>query len=170
MPLLILVAVVFVLLKNGREKKQWLNFGIFTLAAAAAMIVMLVPPKFPPRAMFGLAAFLIVAIIYGISQLRLEPRRIQQFVLIPGCCVLLFYMMSWGYVAVDAITVDKQYRVRVQTILEHQLEEVIAVPEIVPLSSQNGMYGLKDVQIDPNHWVNRALANYFGVANIVLKP
>ena len=175
MPLVILAAIAFVLLKNeierkGKDGKELVNFGIFTVAAAAALIVMLVPPKFPPRAMFGLAAFLIIAVVYGFSQLELTPARIWKLVLIPGCAVMMFYIMSWGYVGVDAITVNKQYLARVQIIQEHNNEALIQVPEIVPLSSHNGMYGLKDVQLDPNHWVNRALADYFGVPNIVRQP
>lgn len=170
MPLVLLAAIAFVLLKNEKAQKEIVVFGIFVLAAVAAMFVMLVPPKFPPRAMFGLAAFLIVAIVYAFSQLKFNPDRIRKFVLIPGCCVLLFYVMSLGYVGVDAITVNKQYLARVEMIQEQQNEVLIQVPEIVPLSSHNGMYGLKDVQMDPNHWVNRALADYFRVPNIVLKP
>ena len=57
MPLVILAAIAFVLLRNEKDRSAWTNFGIFTVAAVAAMVVMLVPPKFPPRAMFGLAAF-----------------------------------------------------------------------------------------------------------------
>lgn len=170
MPLVILAAIAFVLLRNEKDRSAWTNFGIFTVAAVAAMVVMLVPPKFPPRAMFGLAAFLIIAVVYAFSQLKLTLERIRKFVIIPGSAVLLFYMMSWGYVGVDAITVKKQYVARVQIIQEHKNEELIQVPVIVPLSSHNGMYGLKDVQVDPNHWVNRALADYFGVANIVRQP
>lgn len=170
MPLVILAAIAFVLLKNEKDRKAWVTFGIFTVAALAAMVVMLAPPKFPPRAMFGLAAFLIIAVVYAFSQLKLTGERIRKFVIIPGAAVLLFYMMSWGYVGVDAITVNKQYIVRVQVIQDHKNEAMIQVPAIVPLSSHNGMYGLKDVQLDPNHWVNRALADYFGVPNIVLLP
>lgn len=170
MPLVILAAIAFVLLRNEKDRSAWTNFGIFTVAAAAAMVVMLAPPKFPPRAMFGLAAFLIIAVVYAAGQLKLTPERIRKFVLISGATVVLFYIMSWGYVGVDAITVNKQYISRVQVIKEHKNEALIQVPEIVPLSSHNGMYGLKDVQLDPNHWVNRALADYFGVPNIVRQP
>ncbi len=170
MPLVILTAIAFVMLKNEKDRNTWVNFGIFTVAAVAAMFVMLAPPKFPPRAMFGLAAFLIIAVVYAFGQLKLSEERIRKFVIIPGLAVLLFYIMSWGYVGIDAITVNKQYVARVQIIEEHQNEALIQVPEIVPLSSHNGMYGLKDVQLDPNHWVNRALADYFGVPNIVRQP
>lgn len=170
MPLIILASIAFVLLKNEKSRKEMIVFGIFVIAAAAAMFVMLVPPKFPPRAMFGLAVFLIIAVVYAFSQLKFNSERIRKFVLIPGSCVLVFYLMSLGYVGVDAITVNKQYVARVQMIQEQKNEALIQVPEIVPLSSHNGMYGLKDVQMDPNHWVNRALADYFGVPNIVLKP
>nr|WP_320023824.1 DUF6056 family protein [uncultured Acetobacterium sp.] len=170
MPLVLLAAIAFVLLKNEKTQKEIVVFGIFVLAAVAAMFVMLAPPKFPPRAMFGLAAFLIIAIVYALSQLKLNQKRIRKFILIPGCCLLVFYVMSLGYVGVDAMTVNKQYLARVQMIQEQKSEALIQVPEIVPLSSHNGMYGLKDVQMDPNHWVNRALADYFGVPNIILKP
>ena len=170
MPLVILVAIAFVLLRNERDRKAWVNFGIFIVAAVAAMVVMLAPPKFPPRAMFGLAAFLIIAVVSAFGQLKLTAERLRKFVVIPGLAVMLFYIMSWGFVGVDAITVNRQYLTRVQLIQEHQNESLIQVPEIVPLSSHNGMYGLKDVQLDPNHWVNRALADYFGVPNIVRQP
>ncbi|WP_303871827.1 DUF6056 family protein [Acetobacterium wieringae] len=170
MPLVILAAIAFVMLRSEKDRNEWVNFGIFTVAAAAAMFVMLAPPKFPPRAMFGLAAFLIIAVVYAFGQLKLTEERIRKFVIIPGLTVLLFYIMSWGYVGIDAITVSKQYVARVQIIETHQNEALIQVPEIVPLSSHNGMYGLKDVQLDPNHWVNRALADYFGVPNIVRQP
>lgn len=170
MPLVILAAIAFVMLRNEKDRNAWVNFGIFTVAAAAAMFVMLAPPKFPPRAMFGLAAFLIIAVVYAFGQLEMTEERIRKFVIVPGLAVLLFYIMSWGYVGIDAITVNKQYVARVQIIEEHQNEALIQVPEIVPLSSHNGMYGLKDVQLDPNHWVNRALADYFGVPNIVRQP
>lgn len=170
MPLIILASIAFVLLKNEKSRKEMIVFGIFVIAAVAAMFVMLAPPKFPPRAMFGLAAFLIIAVVYAFSQLKFNSERIRKFVLIPGSCVLVFYLMSLGYVGVDAITVNKQYVARVQMIQEQKNEALIQVPGIVPLSSHNGMYGLKDVQMDPNHWVNRALADYFGVPNIVLKP
>lgn len=170
MPLVILATLAFVLIRNETTRKEMIIFGIFVVAAAAAMLVMLVPPKFPPRAMFGLAAFLIIAVVYSFSQLRLDSERIRKFILLPACAVLVFYLMSLGYVGVDAITVNKKYVARVEMIQVQKNEELIQVPEIVPLSSHNGMYGLKDVQIDPNHWVNRALADYFGVPNIILKP
>ncbi|PKM61579.1 MAG: hypothetical protein CVU99_02820 [Firmicutes bacterium HGW-Firmicutes-4] len=170
MPLVILAAIAFVLLKNEKDRKALVKFGIFAVAATAAMVVMLAPPKFPPRAMFGLAAFLIIAVVYAFGQLNLTEERIRKFVIIPGSVVMLFYIMSWGYVGIDAITVNKQYIARVQIIQEQKNEAQIQVSEIVPLSSHNGMYGLKDVQLDPNHWVNRALADYFGVPNIILKP
>lgn len=170
MPLVFLTAIAFVLLKNEKTRKEMVIFGIFVLAAVAAMFVMLAPPKFPPRAMFGLAAFLIIAVVYALSQLQLNTERVRKFVVVPGLCLLIFYIMSLGYVGVDALTVNKQYLARVQMIQEQKNEVLIQVPEIVPLSSHNGMYGLKDVQMDPNHWVNRALADYFGVPNIVLKP
>lgn len=170
MPLVILAVMAFVLLKNKKDRSKQVNFWIFVIASAAAMVVMLVPPKFPPRAMFGLAAFLIIAVVYAFSQLQVTPDQIRKYIIIPGCSILFFYVMALGYVGVDALTVNKQYLSRVQTIQEHKNEEMIAVPGIVPLSSHNGMYGLKDVQVDPNHWVNRALADYFGVSNIVLEP
>lgn len=170
MPLIILVAMTFVLLKNEKNKKELIVFWIFVLAAAAAMVVMLAPPKFPPRAMFGLASFLIISAVYGLSQLKLSQERIRKFIIIPACFILIYYVMSLGYVGVDAIAVNKHYEARIGIIQENKNEAVIQVPAIIPLSSHNGMYGLKDVQIDPNHWVNRALADYCGVSNIVLKP
>ncbi|HAZ06571.1 MAG TPA: hypothetical protein DCY58_10710, partial [Acetobacterium sp.] len=135
MPLVILAAIAFVMLRNEKDRNAWVNFGIFTVAAAAAMFVMLAPPKFPPRAMFGLAAFLIIAVVYAFGQLEMTEERIRKFVIIPGTAVMLFYIMSWGYVGIDAITVNKQYVARVQIIEEHQNEALIQVPEIVPLSS-----------------------------------
>jgi len=167
---LLLTSIAFIVLRNRKNCDKWLNFAIFVVAATAAMLVMLLPPKFPPRAMFGLAAFLIIAIVYALGQVELNLARIKKNIAFPAMVLLLFYVLSLGYVGIDAITVNKKYQARIQMIEEHRGEEVIALPAIMVLDSHNGMYGLKDIQADPNHWVNRALADYFGVPNIVLKP
>jgi len=170
MPLLIIAGIVLVLLFKKRGKTGLVISGIFLFSAAASMIVMLAPPKFPPRAMFGLAAFIIVAIVYGLDHVKIRQKDTRRLFVIPVLLVIFYYVMSLGYVGVDAITVNRQYEARVALIQENKENPIIQVPAIVPLSSHNGMYGLKDVQMDPNHWVNRALADYYGVSNIVLKP
>lgn len=170
MPLVIIAAIAFVFLYNSKGKKERLIYWIFIVAAAASMIVMLAPPKFPPRAMFGLAAFIIIAVVYVLDQLELTKDRFKSFVFIPACFILLYYLMSLGYAGVDAITVAKQYEARMVIVEEHKNDSFIAVPSIIPLTNHNGMYGLKDIQSDPDHWANRAFADYYGIANIILKP
>lgn len=170
MPLLIVAGIVLVLLFRERGKTGMVVSGIFLFSAAASMIVMLAPPKFPPRAMFGLVAFMIISIVYGLDHLKIRPKELRRLFVVPAFLVILYYVMSLGYVGVDAITVNRQYEARVALIQENKENSVIQVPAIVPLSSHNGMYGLKDVQMDPNHWVNRALADYYGVTNIILEP
>ncbi|MBC3796735.1 DUF3329 domain-containing protein [Acetobacterium tundrae] len=168
MPLLILAVIAGLLLYKKKDRNILMVFGIFIIAAAAAMFVMLAPPKFPPRAMFGLSAMISIAIVYAVDQLEIKWNH--QLILIPFTAVLLYYVMSLGYVGIDAITVFKESETRIEIINENKAEDVIAVPGITPLTDHNGMYGLKDVQMDPNHWVNRALADYYGVKNIVLEP
>lgn len=170
MPLIIIAAITFVFLYNAKGKKERLIYWIFIVAAAASMIVMLAPPKFPPRAMFGLAAFIIIAVVYALDQLELNRDRIISFLVFPACFILLYYLMSLGYSGVDAIMVTKQVEARIATVQEQRNEHVIAVPAIVPLTSHNGMYGLRDIQSDPDHWANRAFADYYGISNIILKP
>lgn len=170
MPLLLLTAIAFVILRSGKSRDKWLNFAIFVVAAAAAMLVMLLPPKFPPRAMFGLSALLIIAIVYALGEVELNLSQIKKNIALPAMILLSFYVLSLGYVGIDVITVNKKYLARIQMIEEQKNEQVVQLPAIMVLDSHNGMYGLKDVQVDPNHWVNRALADYFGVPDIVLKP
>lgn len=169
MPLIIIAVVAFMLLYKCKEKQSLYIFGIFSFAAAASLIVMLVPPKFPPRAMFGLVAFIIIAIIYAIDQFKISQRMIKKFVVTPSIIIVFYYIMSLGYVGIDSIMVMKQYEVRVAIIEDHKDEKYIELPKIEPLTSHNGLYGLRDVQLDPNHWVNRALADFYGVENIILK-
>jgi len=172
MPLIIIAAIAFVFLRKVKGKEPRLIFWIFVMAAAASMIVMLVPPKFPPRAMFGLAAFMIIAVVYALDQLELSRNRdqIKSFVFIPAVVILIYFVMFLGYAFVDAITVTKQVETRISIIENHKDDAFIEVPPIIPLTSHNGMYGLKDVQTDPDHWANRALADYYGISNIILKP
>jgi len=169
MPLIIIAAIAFVLLYSAKGKKGTLMYWIFVIAAAASMLVMLAPPKFPPRAMFGLVSFIIIAVVYALDQIEIFRKGLKGFFMLPVYFILLYYTMSLGVVAFDAITVMGQFETRVIIIQEHKDENYIGVPGIVPLTSHNGMYGLRDVQTDPNHWVNRALANYYGVSNIILK-
>lgn len=168
MPLLIIASIILVLLYKQKWKKELLIFGIFIVSAAASMIVMLAPPKFPPRAMFGLVSFVIIGVIYGIDKIEISKAQVKSFVFVPGCCVVFYFIMSLGYAGMDAITVSRQYTQRVAMIEEKRDEPIITVPGITPISKHNGMYGLRDVQVDPNHWVNRSLADYYGVLNIVL--
>jgi len=170
MPLIIIAVIALVLLKRAKGKNERVVYWIFVIAAAASMIVMLAPPKFPPRAMFGLAAFIIIAVVYALDQLQLSQEKIKTLVFIPGCFILIYYLLSVGYAVVDVITVTKQFEARVAIVEEHKQDSVIQVPPIIPLTSQNGMYGLKDIQTDPDHWANRAFSDYYGIANIILKP
>lgn len=170
MPLIIIAVIALVLLKRAKGKNERVVYWIFVIAAAASMIVMLAPPKFPPRAMFGLAAFIIIAVVYALDQLQLSQEKIKTLVFIPGCFILIYYLLSVGYAVVDVITVTKQFEARVAIVEEHKQDSVIQVPPIIPLTSQNGMYGLKDIQTDPDHWANRAFADYYGISNIILKP
>lgn len=170
MPLIIIAVIAFVLLYNAKGKKERVIYWIFMIAAAASMLVMLVPPKFPPRAMFGLAAFIIIAVVYALDQIELTIDQFKKFIFVPACFILLYYLMSIGYAGVDAIMVTKEYEARIAIVEEHKNDSVIAVPGIVPLTSHNGMYGLKDIQTDPDYWANRGFADYYGIANIILKP
>lgn len=170
MPLIIIGVIALVFLYKAKGKKGTWMYWIFTIAAAASMIVMLAPPKFPPRAMFGLVAFLIIAVVYALDQLEISQEGMKSLMILPACFFLLYYVMSLGYAGVDAIMVMNQYETRVAIIEENKDESFIGVPAIIPLTSYNGMYGLRDVQTNPNHWVNRALADYYGVSNIILKP
>jgi len=169
MPLIIIAVITLVFLYRAKGKKGAVIFGIFTIAAAASMVVMLAPPKFPPRAMFGLVSFLIIAVVYALDQLEFSRKITKARVFIPACFILIYYGMSLGYAGIDAVIVMRHYEARVAIIEEHQDADFIAVPAIVPLTSYNGLYGLRDVQADPNHWVNRALADYYGVSNIILQ-
>ncbi|KNZ43076.1 DUF3329 domain-containing protein [Acetobacterium bakii] len=169
MPLIIIAVIAFLFLYRAKGKKGAVIFGIFTIAAAASMLVMLAPPKFPPRAMFGLVSFMIIAVIYALDQLEFSRKITTARVFIPACFMLLYYGMSLGYAGVDAVIVMRHYEARVAIIEEQRGADYIAVPAIVPLTSYNGLYGLRDVQADPNHWVNRALADYYGVSNIILQ-
>jgi hypothetical protein len=170
MPVLIFVGVGLVILFNQKGKKGLIFPSVFIIAAAASMVVMLIPPKFPPRAMFGLVSFLIIAITMMMDEIDWSLLKRTKGIVLPVILVSMFFMMSLGYAGVDAIMVTKAYNARVTQIQEEIGKETIEVSNIVPITSHNGMYGLRDVQMDSNHWVNRALADYYGVPNIVLKP
>ncbi|MGL4607425.1 MAG: DUF3329 domain-containing protein [Eubacteriaceae bacterium] len=167
MPLIIIVGIVFGVILWNRDKINGTLFKIFVIGGCASMLVMLVPPKFPPRAMFGVVSFLLIAVIYGIDQVKISKEKLRRYAGVPIASFIIYFVMSLGYVGIDAMTVSKQYEQRVAIIESNKEAPVIAVPEIKPLSSHNGMYGLRDVQSDPNHWVNRGMADYYGVSNIV---
>ncbi|GMO44483.1 MAG: hypothetical protein Pg6C_06340 [Treponemataceae bacterium] len=155
-----------------RQKRTLNIFSYFyALAAFAAAWSMMLAPDFPDR------AFLIVTVFSGITLgnvlLKLEiqiPSIVKRNgMLLPVCIFLLFISPSFLRAVKNIADIHLRWQNRVEYILAEKEKGNLDVEVRGPIPAgdrHTALYGLLDIVDNENEWVNKSIAEYFGLRSI----
>ena len=174
LPCLIFIALYVVLLYGKGSAAFKLIPLVYFCGGLACNYAMMLSPIYPYRAEFGCISALIVACGSCItSTAKAFPRFSGNQTVKAGLssllgCLVFIFCFSYGTALSDIAVTWRASEVRADYIEEQKAEGNynVVVSQITPKTSYNPLYGLEDIQPDPNHWVNAAAARYFGLESI----
>lgn len=175
LPLSVLFAALYMvfLFGKGDYGKKLVPLFYF-LGAMACNYAMMLAPIYPYRAEFGTISALIVACGSVITGLQTaypgisERQTVRAGVsAVLGCSIFLF-CISYAVASMELSltwrdTANRDADIQAQ-IVEGNRD--IVVDSIAPDNPNNPLYQMEDIQPDPNHWVNLAVARYYGIDSI----
>lgn len=144
---------------------------IYALSSIAAIYALILSPQSPPRAFFGAMCLMYIAVgivfvkVYGANKIY---RFLNRFFIIIGVILMgITYIGAFE----DIKRTYNETKARQIYILEEMNKGniVLEVIGIKPYKSHNALYGLDDISIDKQFWINRAIAKYYGLEAIQLK-
>jgi hypothetical protein len=167
---------------NIDRKKVILESFIFVAGAFSSAFCMVAAPTSPERTWFIVVIYALIAIgiFYSILDLSQDVgtdkgvnilllRRITVGVIL---IVGIYCSVMWADTAIVSWEIKSQTQARNTYILSEveKGNKDIVVPIITHkypfISNHDALYGLSDIQEDPNYWINRSLAEYYGVHSI----
>lgn len=171
MPLLTIFAILLVICFLKQKDIKTLIFPfVYLLVGFAITYAMCLSPTGPneQRAFFGASIFFILGISSILSNLDLSINFNKIFVYILTVVLFMQYCSSVFNASVDIIHSNNIYKQREVYIAEQkQLGNTdIILPEIVPLTKYNSLYGIGDVSKSPDFWINGAFAKYYNLNSV----
>lgn len=173
-PCLIFIVLYVVLLYGKGDIVSKLIPLIYFCGGIACNYAMMFSPYYPERAEFGCISTLIVACGSCMTSLSRDfPQHSNNQIVKIGlsatvCCLAFVFCFSYGTAVTDLARTWRASEMRSDFIEEQKAAGNlnVIVSQITPKTSYNPLYGLEDIQPDPNHWVNIAVAKYFGLETI----
>jgi len=174
--LTVLWLVLYMLAKKilpGAGKEAVCESLSYLCGAAASAYCMLAAPSSPERTWYIVCVYALIAA--GILYSLLEPRQtpaVKSAVCITTSCLMAFLLVSMADTCISSYEISVQTKAREAYILEQKQQGCLKIhtPVIThryPLRARHdALTGLSDITSDPDFWINRAVANYYGVASI----
>lgn len=171
---LVFVALYVVLLYSHATLTQKLTPLLYFLGSLACNYAMVLSPIYPARARFGVMVTLVTACLSCLVEVeKAWPRAAASKTFGMGRwavtgCLLFTFVFSYFTASGDLFTTWRMSVAREEYIESEKAAGNlnVQVSQIVPETSYNPLYGLEDIQSDPEHWVNQAAARYFGLESI----
>jgi hypothetical protein len=142
---------------------------VFFLGAVYAMTL---PAKFPVRAWSHPLALLIIVFLMifhkFILSLGLKAKELKSVTTVS--CVVLVLLLALGYCnavpAMRAAHATDQYRVSLIQEAKANNRNEVALPSVVTVSRYVCQDHLGEISADPDWWVNKVMARYYGIDTI----
>lgn len=172
LPAVIVYLVVFYLYrKQGRDNKRKVLAGslLFFASGNIACFAMMASYIFPPRAIFGIITFIVIATGILYANLNIETIKMKRIRTIVLSILLVLFIANYGFDYKNIHYLSEEFSKRDQ-LLEQQKQVgdnyIIFDGEIVMPSK----YDFEDLSDDPSHWLNKGYSKYHSVDSVkVLK-
>ena len=155
---------------KAKEKNSFALPAVYMLGALAGALVMLLSTFFPERAWFGIVVMAIISVGMLVYQLILRDYAIvRNIILIGVICWSMWCSVSYARGAYDAILIDRKFDAR-EAYIEEQKKLGNYDLVLNPISTgeeRSPHYGILDVEADPEHPRNKAMAKYYGLNSVV---
>lgn len=168
---LLIIAIVLVTIYYYHKKKVNPLAYVFALSSILTAYAMTLSPTFPERAWFGVIVFMITAIailLYNIEKFH----KLYKFILIDVAIVgLIIYIPQYLVTTMDIKQLNNVWKYR-ESYIKKQKEkgkENIELPAYVSMNKHNPEYGLADLDLDANNWLNKDIAKYYELKSIKAK-
>jgi hypothetical protein len=148
-----------------RKSMGSILFAVCGFAAAGAMII---PSMAPGRAYFGGVVFMTAAIMIQ-GKVLLSASGRTSYPVIPAMLiagVALFF--SFGHTAFELRDIKRLHDAREGYIRGQAIlgERDVTVFRIRTSAERSAFKALGDISVDPGHWKNAAIAEYYGIDTI----
>lgn len=168
---LLIIAIVLVTIYYYHKKKVNPLAYVFALSSILTAYAMTLSPTFPERAWFGVIVFMITAIailLYNIEKLN----KLYKFILIDVVLTgLIIYVPQYLVTTMDIKQLNNVWKYR-ESYIKKQKEkgkENIELPAYVTMNKHNPEYGLGDLDLDADNWLNKDIAKYYELKSIKAK-
>lgn len=149
--------------KQTTNRKTLLGSLLFFCSAHIAWIVMVSSPIFPPRALFGIATLLVIAL--GILYANIDKKDLQKLNRIIISILLIAFVVNYYFQYTNVKTLLDEFDKR-EIYLEEQKREgnknIIFINRI-ELPSR---YNFEDLSDDPAYWLNEMYAKYYDIDSV----
>ena len=174
---LFIIALILVILLcisiyfNGKKlNANRITSIIFIIGSLISMYSMIAAPVFPARAWFCVSIYFIVSVcsIYA----ELENNQLIKMTIVPVLTISFIpFLLSFKSAYSDISNTYNLYQERDQYILSQKNDHIynITVNRIHPKTKYNPAFGLSDISKNKNDAVNKAIAKYYDLENIVAK-
>lgn len=176
--ILILLVCLFISIQLvvGKNKKKIIMTVIFAFVALVTIFVMVLsPPSFTERALFGGVIFLIIAASISFYQIILLEYDFSKIMLFAATITMSVYtVILFSFNCIDMIYTKKISDDRDKYVISQRDSgnldvEVQPLSEYSRLTKYNPRYGIDQITNDKDFWVNKTYAKKFGINSIVLK-
>lgn len=170
LPLIVIASILISIILYHKKKIKPTIF-IYLIGAFFTIYSMTLSPTFPPRAWFGVAVFMIIAIINLLFE-TIELHRLYKYVYINSIIIFSFIFISSYVKAYDDISMLKitwNYRKELIETEKNNGNYNIIVELYETDNKHNPSYGLIDLNETSYDWPNPEVANHFKINSIRIK-
>ena len=167
MPLVIIaiVALAIILYKKMKLKNNY--FYIFFIASMITIYVMIASPYFPERACFGASIFMITACV-SLINLIIDDRLIKYIIVTALIIASIYFVKGYARLSHDILEYKNVWKTRIEIINTSKQKGIydFEFGSYYTTNKRSPIYGLGDLQSDPDLWPNTSIANYYGINSI----
>lgn len=165
---LIIILTILISIYLYNKKKINRNIYPFIVGAVFSVYSMLLSPQFPERAWTGVIVFLIIPIISLLFDLE-KISKLSHVVMI-DIIIIASFSFAQGYFALVRDTYKLhntwEYREKLIKDVKDKGNDKVEFLKYYPSEKRNPVYGIDDIQNDPNHWVNKSAKEYYSLEEI----
>nr|MBP3258644.1 hypothetical protein [Bacilli bacterium] len=167
MPLIIIVIVALAIILYKEMKLKNNYYYIFFIASMITIYVMIASPYFPERACFGASIFMITSCI-SLINLIIDDRLIKYVIVTALIIASIYFVKGYARLSHDILEYKNVWKTRIEIINTSKQKGIydFEFGSYYTTNKRSPIYGLGDLQSDPDLWPNTSIANYYGINSI----
>lgn len=174
---LLITLIPLTLIYLSLSKKQ-IKFIALLLVFLSSFMSMIMSPIFPERAWLGPVTFLIVILLYTWNEIEnhiITSKLYKYFMAIIFVCLLGFFSISYKdvYKKYSILNLENNERIEVINKTKNQVNDentstIIKNANLKIFTNFDLKYNplVADITEDPEYWINKAVASYYGIDEV----